>query len=443
MNRRIYRVILVITALTLIGFGVPLAVVVRQLNHDEMIVKLENEATRAALAVPAATKLNNRGVDIDLPRVHTADALGIYDDAGQKKFGVGPARADLVVQAALKGQPARGTLDRDLVVAIPVISNQRVHAVVRAATPTSKLDDRVRRSWLLMVALAAAILVTAAIVASLESRRLSKPVDRLAVAMGRLGGGDFSVRTSRSGIAEIDEAAQALDATAERLGELVERERSFSANASHQLRTPLTGIRIQLENALRSEPENSHEQITDALGAVDRLETTIGDLLKLTRQQSLTRDSVNLAELITRQQASWQVLATSLGRSLELDLEANLPTVQVSEAAVRQILEVLVSNAFVHGSGVVVVSAAKRIGGVAIDVSDEGPGLTGATVDAFYANSDTAAAGTMRAVPGTGGHGIGLSLARTLAESAGGRLILRNAGPKPRFSLLLVAPDDE
>ena len=442
MNRRIYRVILVITALTLIGFGVPLAVVVRQLNHDEMIVKLENEATRAALAVPAATKLD-RGVDVDFSRVHNADALGIYDETGRLRFGVGPTRADRVVLSALKGQPARGTHDRDLVVAIPVISNQQVHAVVRAATPTSKLDDRVRSSWLLMVALAAAILVTAAIVASLESRRLSKPVDQLAVAMGRLGSGDFSVRTSRSGVAEIDEAARALDATAERLGELVERERSFSANASHQLRTPLTGIRIQLENALRSEPKDSYEQITDALGAVDRLETTIGDLLKLTRQQSLTRDSVDLAELITRQHASWQVLATSLGRSLELDLEANLPTVQVSEAAVRQILEVLVSNAFVHGSGVVVVSTAKRIGGVAIDVSDEGPGLTDAAASVFHNNVDVAFPGTMRAVSDAGVHGIGLSLARNLADSAGGRLILRNAGPNPRFSLLLVAPDDE
>ncbi len=151
----------------------------------------------------------------------------------------------------------------------------------------------------------------AAIAARLEARRLSKPVEQLAVAVGRLGIGDFSVRTDRTGIPELDEAATALDATAERLGVLVERERSFSANASHQLRTPLTGIRIQLENALESPADDDHDQIADALGAVDRLETTISDLIELSRAHTPADDHVRIDALIEAQLPSWQVLAST------------------------------------------------------------------------------------------------------------------------------------
>ncbi len=100
----------------------------------------------------------------------------------------------------------------------------------------------------------------------------------------------------------------------------------------------------------------------------------------------------------------------------------------------RQILEVLVSNAFVHGAGTVTIEAGERIGGVAIEVTDEGPGLD---ADTWARCSVAGGAATDRPGP----HGMGLPLATTLAESLGGRLLLREPGPHPRFTLLLLAPE--
>lgn len=423
--------ILVVTALTLIGFGLPLALVIRQVNHDQLVVRLENEATRAAIDVPSITSLNNRSVD--LPTVASNHTLGVYDQS-HLRAGEGPAAPDAMVRGALRGQPTQGSVKGELIVAIPVITNRKVTAVIRVAAPTSQLSEDVQRSWLLMAGLALLILGAAAAAARFEARRLSMPVERLAVAVSRLGSGDFSVRTSRSGVPELDEAARAVDATAVRLGEMIRRERSFSANASHQLRTPLTGIRLQLENVL-GEPEIPYRaQIIDALGAVDRLETTIEDLLALTRQAAPARESVDLGALVNHQRAVWQLLATSPDRDLDISIENDLPNLEVSDAAVRQILEVLVSNAFTHGLGVVSVSVSRRAGGIAIDVSDEGPGIAESTREVFAPSHDDEV--------GVGSHGLGLPLALNLAESIGGRLFLRQRGPNPCFTLLLLAPDE-
>lgn len=432
MKRLIYRVILVVTTLTLIGFGVPLALMVRKFDRDQVVERLEGEAARAALQVPEPFAETG----FEIPQSDPSHRVGVYDTSALLRSGMGPGVGDHVVQAALTGVPGHETLDGHLVVAIPIISDQKVRAVVRVDSPTERLERRVRRTWLLMGALGAVTLAAAAAAATIEARRLSRPVDELSAALGRLGNGDFAVRTARSGVPELDAAATSLDATAQRLGDLVERERSFAARASHQLRTPLTGIRLQLENALRHPESDRHEQIADALDAVDRLEATIDDLLALTRQHTGTREVVDLASLITVQSSSWKILAASHHRPLEIHLEPELPKPEVSEAAVRQVLEVLVANAFGHGAGTVTVSATRRVGGVIIEVSDEGPGVSGSTTDVFRAAPTRPGAG-----PGDH-HGLGLPLAHSLAESTGGRLLLRNVGPNPHFALLLAVDDD-
>ncbi len=182
MNRRIYRVILTVTAMALLAFGVPLAVVVRQLNHDEAVVRLEREAARASIEIASPASLNDGDSFAHTAEHHT---FGVYDVRGTRRLGAGPARADAVVRRALTGQVSEGSDRGQLVVAVPITNNEKVFAVMRAATPASGVTEDITHSWLLMVGLAAVIMAAAAVVARLESRRLSKPVEQLAVAVTR------------------------------------------------------------------------------------------------------------------------------------------------------------------------------------------------------------------------------------------------------------------
>jgi signal transduction histidine kinase len=127
--------------------------------------------------------------------------------------------------------------------------------------------------------------------------------------------------------------------------------------------------------------------------------------------------------------ARWEAPLAARGRRLATAAEPELPSGLAPPAAVRQILDVLIGNALWHGEGAVTIEAYEADGGVAIDVSDEGPGLA--------AEPDELLAGPTGQADG---HGRGLPLARSLAAAAGGTVVVRRAAPRPVFSLLLPPP---
>lgn len=240
----------------------------------------------------------------------------------------------------------------------------------------------------------------------------------------RLGDGDFSVRARPSGIPEIDSTGASLSTTAERLGDLLARERAFSADASHQLRTPLTGLRLQLESLLDAPGNTRVEEISQAMAEADRLQRTIDDLLALARDVPRHKEPLDLDGLLEEARKTWHADLAGKGRPLRVRIAPDLPTTDASTAAARQILHVLIENAIRHGSrhG----DGRRRDAGdaLAIDVSDQGPGIDSPPDDLFRRRTVTA------------GHGIGLAMARRLAEAEGGRLRLARPSP-PTFTLLL------
>jgi signal transduction histidine kinase len=249
-------------------------------------------------------------------------------------------------------------------------------------------------------------------------------VAALATALETLGDGDFSVRTERSGVPELDAAAAALDATAERVGDLVLRERTFSSDASHQLSTPVTGLRVTLEGALLTPGTDLREAVEEALGQLDRLQSTVADLLALARDAEPV-GPVDLRDVVGAAAADRRGALAAMGRALRVDVPLDLPAARGSAAAVRQVLGVLLDNAAVHGSGTVTVRAYAAASGLIVEVEDEGAGLR---------EPDRA---FERRSPAARGHGIGLALARSLAEADGGRLVVRRPGPAPVLALVL------
>ena len=427
MTRRILATILAVTTLAIALFGVPLAIGVRRLYENEAVVKLEREAAEAGIAVPAS--FSQTGDPVELPEAADGIGLGLYGKNGDKITGLGPAGADKEVSAALAGDVRSGRRSDALVVAVPLISEEVVFAAIRATAPRRSVDGRVHRAWLAMAALAAGALTGAGALAWRQARRLSRPVAALAEKAARLGEGDFSVRAARCGVAEVDAAADALNATAGRLGELLARERAFSADASHQLRTPLTRLRLGLESGLAGPGADQAEVIGAALGDIDHLEATVEDLLALARDVTPQRERLDIPALLAEVEGRWHGPLAAAGRPLRVALESGLPPVDASAAALRHILDVLVENAAGHGAGTVTVRARPTAGALAVDVADEGTGPP-APDDLFRRRSGAG-----------GGRGIGLALARSLAEAEGGRLVLSRPGPAPCFTVLLPAAD--
>ncbi len=428
LRRRIAAGILAVTSLTVLLFALPLAVAIHRLYQGEQLARLQRDATRVVALVP--DNPISSASRVQLPDSAGTDVLiGIYTPGGTRAGGGGPADS-AIAASSQDGRVHQGTEHGQLTVAVPVPSDRRVVAVVRAAVPVSVVRGRSERGWVAMSALGLLVLAVAALLARRQAGRISAPLERLTVAARALGDGDFIIAPERSGIHEADAASAALRDTAARLGELLDRERAFSADASHQLRTPLTGLLLGLESALAEHDADLRAAASNAIDRGRQLQETIDHLLSLRRDTRTRFGSVDVAAELSAASDRWQRMFSTQQRRIAVTVPAVLPPARTSPAALRQILDVLVDNALQHGAGAVTLAAADLGDAVALEVIDDGEGLHG----------DAEAAFTRRS-PAAGGHGIGLALARSLAEAEGGRLLIRHPGPKPVFALILPAAE--
>ena len=190
-------------------------------------------------------------------------------------------------------------------------------------------------------------------------RRHHLAVER-AVSASRLADRDFTVRADPSGIPEIDTAATALNHAAQRIGELVDRERAVTAHASHQLRTPLAGLRLGLETALATPGAYYPAAAKQAIASAGRLERTIDELVTLARTRDPESESIDIAALAGELQATARHALASTNRSFRILIDPDVGAPRASAAAVRQVLVVLIDNAIQHGTVISPSMHAKR-----------------------------------------------------------------------------------
>jgi signal transduction histidine kinase len=420
MRRRLVLAIAGVAAAAVVLFAVPLGLVLQRSYRDEDLLRLQRDTIAATRAIDLAPQ---GGDPVELPR--SRDALAVYDRAGRRVAGRGPATAPALVRAVLRsGNPAEHAGDGQLVAAVPLLVDERVTGAVAATRSDAGAARDARGAWLVLAALAAAIIAAATLAALLLGRRLAGPLERLAGAARHLGEGDFSVRAPRAKVPEVDAVAGALDTTAERLGDLVARERAFTTNASHQLRTPLAALRLEVEALQLRHPGD--EELDRALAQVDRLQGTIDTLLGVARDARQRDEVTDLAEVLGEVEARWHGALAAQARPLRTRVAAGRPQAHASRQVVDEILDVLIDNARRHGRGAVTLTLRELDGWVALDIADEGPGFAGD------------AQGVLRS-EALDGHGIGLGLARTLADAAGGRLVVTESGPSPVLTLVLRA----
>lgn len=423
MTRRILGVALLSSVIALVLFLIPLAIAVFNLFLADAQATLERDALHAAVVVDSAFSGTDRA---ELPAPSSGNQLGLYDAHAHLIAGTGPQTADAATRRALSGGSAHTTDAGWIVSVVPISSAETVTGAVRAAAPLRTVWLRTVAVWLLLL-LAAAVAVTVGIVAARSlARRITRPMERLTIASQALGDGDFDVRTTPSGLPEIDKAGEALNSTAARLGDLVQRERQLAADASHQLRTPLTGLRLVLEGGLSDPDADLRGILSQAIKQADQLDGTIDDLITLTRggQDAAPTDAHALVDAAERR---WHPVLAAAGRPLRVAVTDELPHPVVVESAFQQIVDVLIENALRHGSGEVILRVRGAHGAVAVDVEDEG--------NTIALSEDIFGYGVSPA----GGSGLGLALARRLAEDQGGRLLLSARVPHTQFTLILPA----
>lgn len=444
MRRRLIASYLTITIVTLLALVYPLGRTFASRERDRLLRDIEQDATVVASLSEDALE---GGVPPDLDqllRLYRRDPGGrivVVDEQGRTVADSdhpGTTGVDFTnrpeVVTALGGEIAEGsrrseTLDAELVyVAVPVASGGVVHGAVRITYPSSTLDERIEAAWTGLAAISAAVVLAVTGVGFALARLVTRPVDRLKDAAERIAAGDLAARApTDAGAPELRELAVTFNETAARLQEVMDAQQAFVGDASHQLRTPLAALRLQLENIESAAPADLQPALASARAETARLSRISEALLSLTRSAAAAGplEVVDAAAVARDRQQAWEPVAAEAGVSLLLEVEPGPTLVTAVPGALEQVLDNLVDNALEvapAGSAVQVrVVRGADAGELELHVVDEGPGLPAdqrvRALDRFWRGP--------AAEPG--GTGLGLAIVAQLAARCGGRAELREA----------------
>jgi two-component system, OmpR family, sensor kinase len=315
------------------------------------------------------------------------------------------------------------SLDEELLlITVPVVDQGRVVGAVRLSQEMGSVDDGVRASWVGLAALGLGVVIIGVGLAWILATTLVRPVRRLESAATRLGHGQLDARAPTEGPAEVASLAGSFNRTADALSSNIVAQRDFLANASHQLRTPLTGIKLRLE-AIRDEGGFAARQAEKVEAEVDRLNELVDDLLQLARAASAesTGHEVDLAAAARSAVDRWRSPAEAAGQAIDLRGDGSCVAWADSDG-VAHVLDNLIENAIRYsppGSCVTVTVAAEG-GRPAVTVSDTGPGIPederDRVFERFYRGSTGRAAGR--------GSGLGLPIVAEIIRRWGGEIRL-------------------
>jgi two-component system sensor histidine kinase BaeS len=263
------------------------------------------------------------------------------------------------------------------------------------------------------------LLVARSLVRGLRGSAL--PIADMMEAAGRVEAGDYSVQVRETGPRDLRRLARAFNAMSARLASDEAERRQLLADVSHELRTPLSVIQGNVEGILDGLYPADRAHLEPILEETQLLERLVEDLRTLSLSESgalrLHREPTDLGALLAETVAGFRARADAAGIELALSADDPLPTLDLDQARLRQVIGNLLTNAlrFTPAGGTVRVAvAAAGDGGVEISVTDTGSGIAADELphifDRFYRSADS------------GGSGLGLPIARSLIEAHGGTI---------------------
>ncbi len=435
MTRRLIVAYVTLTAFALALLATPLGITFAHREHDRLLFDAEHDADTVAAMIDdpleARTPLPTAAIAASAQRTHAhvviVDVHGIvvFDSASPSAVGRVPAVLGNDISAALKGSrvSGRGELHpNDAVVAyatVPTTSEGVVDGTVRVTYPTATLDERVRDVWLQLGLLCLAVLTAVAAVGVVLARGITRPLRKLEQATDRIGRGDLAARLDENdGPKEVRRVAGTFNRMASQLSDLIESQSQFVANASHQLRTPLTALRLRLENLDADADVKDRDALEAASAEVARMSHLVDGLLLLASDSArrVPLQPVDVAAVARDRVAGWNDVARE--QDVEIVLEApQTAWAYAVPAAPEQLLDNLIDNALIAspGDSTIKVVVERRGRWVDLRVLDEGPGLApearARAFDRFWRAPNAPAGGT----------GLGLAIVRQLAEMSGGK----------------------
>lgn len=440
MTRRLLISYLTITLIVLLLLGIPLGVFYAQRERERLTADLDRDASVIATlyedALEAGEPLDptaaDRYEDRTGARVVIVDVDGIarVDTAGDvpRDFSTRPE-----ILTALGGERTSGSRESEtlgtelLFVADPIASGGTVHGAVRLTLDMADVNARIRSFWLALVGVAAVVLVAVALIGWVIARSVSRPLRELTETADRFASGDLAVAsTGIGGPAEIRALDETMATMAVRLDGLLASQRAFVSDASHQLRTPLTALRLRLENLQArlergDDPGSLGDEIERAIVETGRLSELVSSLLQLARTDELrTTTTVDARPLVNERVDTWAAAADERGVRLVGPPAGGSPVeVRVVGGAVEQILDNLIDNAVLASSAgdEIAVRLATTDSVAVVSVIDHGAGLSDAdkrdAVRRFW-RGDVTRSGT----------GLGLAIVDALATASGGSVSL-------------------
>jgi signal transduction histidine kinase len=428
MQRKILFAIMTVTTFVVLLFALPLGLVIDRLLNERAVLALEHRADLAARSIDI-TSPDDTPDSSEFPS--GPEQFALYSPDGALRAGSGPAQLESELRTAASGSTTTQKSGSQLLTILPIVSGEKSLGYLRVARSRRDITRNTTRALALLVVGVLAVLTIGWVLARRLANGISAATTELRDAAIRLGSGDFTIEAVPVGIAELDDIGSALSSTAGDLEELVAREQSFSADVSHQLRTPVAGMRTSIEAELAFPRPDRAEILNESLHDLGRLEQTITDLLTLARTRRGSNNLIDPFAISTEARDRWQVAFVREGRTLTLRSDPSRKAAYGHTALLRQAIDALLDNSLVHGSGQTLIEIFRDTNStgcsVTIAICDEGQGFT--------------AKESSQPKDATVG-GLGLPLTKRLIHAQGGRFVIARASPKPIFHIVLMAPQD-
>jgi signal transduction histidine kinase len=405
MRRTLAVLMVAVTSMVALSFLVPLALVVKETAQSRALA----EAERQASSLVPVLALSTEEADLALAAERTAAGrrgLLAVHLSGTAVSGTSRAPEAEIAKAAAQTRASTIELPSGYVLLRPVALDETRSAVIEVFVPAADLNRGVFASWAVLTVLALMMTAGSVLVGDRLGARVVRAARRLGSAAAALGKGDLGERIHPDGPPELVAAATAFNAMANRVTQLLAAERELAADLSHRLRTPLAALKLSLDQ-LGPQAEQSRQALT-------RLENEVDAIIAAARKPSRAATSCDAAEVLRDRLTFWSALAEDQQRPWEL-VGATLPVrVSVPASELGAAVDALLGNVFRHTPEGTTFSVTLHEGkdSVGILIADGGPGIH---------DPETA---LQRGASGAGSTGLGLDIARRLAESTGGWLRL-------------------